>query len=167
MFWYSIAQFLSFIFDLFMLAQLTDRQKDIQILLLRQQLRVLRRKARQPKHFSRFEKTVLALLVVRLWRIATDFRSQLDPILIFKPETVLQWHRELVKRKWTFKRKQIGGRPGLSVEIEQVILQLARENSRWGYDRIAGEVLKLGYQVDRSTIRNVLERHQVPHSVRK
>lgn len=93
MFWFSIAQCLSFIFDLLTIPQLTDQQKDIQILLLRQQLRVLQRKARQPKHFSRFNKTLLSILVARLPHISTNFRTQIEPIVIFKPETVLKWHR--------------------------------------------------------------------------
>jgi hypothetical protein len=53
-------------------------------------------------------------------------------MLIFKPGTVLRWHRELVRRKWTFRRKSNPGRPKLSSELEALIIQLAKENTRWG-----------------------------------
>jgi transposase InsO family protein len=146
---------------------LSDRQKDIQILLLRQQLRVLQRKARQPKRFSRFDKTLLSTLVTRLRPISVDFGSPLAPVLIFKPETVLKGHRELVKRKWTFKGEPTSGRPKISPELEQLILQLAHENSSCGYDRIEGELRKLGDRVDRSTIRTVLKRHRTPPATKR
>lgn len=85
--------------DLFTVRQLTDTQKDIQILLLRQQVCVLQRKARQPKRFSRLEKTLLAVLVVKLKQTTSDFHAQIQPILIFSPDSILRWHRELVRRK--------------------------------------------------------------------
>jgi hypothetical protein len=66
-------------------------------------------------------------------------------IRIFQPETVLRWHRELVCRKWTFAHKHKGGRPQLSKEIERLIVRLAKENPRWGYGKIEGELLKLGF----------------------
>ena len=150
------------ILDLFTVRQGSEAEKDIQILLLRQQVRVLQHKARQPKRFSRFEKTLLAVLVARMKQITDDFRSQLEPVLIFKPDTVLDWHRELVRRKWTFKQKSLIGRPKISPELVALVLQLARENAGWGYDRIEGELLKLGYAIDRSTIRNLLKQYRIP-----
>ena len=128
---------------------------------------MLQHKARQPKHFSHLEKTLLAVLVVRMKHLTHDFRAQLEPVLIFKPDTVLRWHRELVRRKWTFKPKPSVGRPKISSELEVLVLQLARENPRWGYDRIEGEVLKLGYSLDRSTIRNLLKQHDIPPSSKR
>jgi putative transposase len=79
-------------------------------------------------------------------------------MLIFKPNTVLRWHRELVRRKWTFKRKGKPGRPALSSELIALIVRLAKENPRWGYDKIQGELLKLGYSFCASSIRNTLTR---------
>jgi len=80
---------------------------------------------------------------------------------------VLRWHRELVRRKWTYAHKRRGGRPRLSPDIEDLIVRLAKENPRWGYGKLEGELLKLGFQVSRTTIRNVLNRHQiVPAPVR-
>jgi hypothetical protein len=72
---------------------------------------VLQRKARPPKRFYRFEKTLLAVLVAKMKPITGNFQAQLEPVLLFKPDTVLRWHRELVCRKWTFKRKPSVGRP--------------------------------------------------------
>jgi transposase InsO family protein len=81
---------------------------------------------------------------------------------LFTPETVLRWHRELVRRKWTFRPPPAAGRPRIAVELEALIIRLAKENPRWGYGKIEGELRKLGYRVGRSTIRDVLKRQQLP-----
>ena len=159
MLWFALCHLFSCLVDLFTVRRLTDAQKDIQILLLRQQVRVLQRKVSHPKRFSRLEKTLLAVLVAKLKRTTSDFRAQLQPVLIFSPDTVLGWHRELVRRKWTFRRKAYVGRPRIPPELEALVLQLARENVRWGYDRIESELIKLGYSINRSTIRNLLKRN--------
>ena len=83
-------------------------------------------------------------------------------MLLCKPDTVLQWHRELVRRKWTFRRRNPGGRPAIPIEIGERILRLARENPRWGHRRIQGELGKLGHAVSASAVRAVLRRHRVP-----
>ena len=83
-------------------------------------------------------------------------------IFIFTPETILRWHRELVKRKWTFKQRRRSGRPRIDAEIEALILRLARENPRWGYGKIEGELLKLGHDIGRTTIKEILRRHNIP-----
>jgi putative transposase len=75
---------------------------------------------------------------------------------LFRPETVLKWHRELVRRKWTFARRRPGGRPPITAQLEALIVRLARENPGWGYSRIHGELGKLGFTVGRSTVRDVL-----------
>ena len=82
-------------------------------------------------------------------------------MLIFKPDTVLRWHRELVRRKWTFKRKGKPGRPGISSELEALILRLTQENPRWGYGKIQWDLLKLGYNLSASSVRNIFKRHRV------
>jgi hypothetical protein len=81
---------------------------------------------------------------------------------LFKPETILKWHREAVKRKWTFERKQIGGRPRTDPEIEAWIIQMARENPRWGHKRIHGELGKLGIDLDPTTVAKIMKRHGIP-----
>jgi len=76
------------------------------------------------------------------------------------PGTVLRWHRRLITRKWTYPRRT--GRPPVSTEITALIEQLATENNGWGYQRIQGELLKLGYRVSASTIRRVLKALKIP-----
>jgi putative transposase len=75
--------------------------------------------------------------------------------LVVTPQTLLRWHRELVRRKWAQPRRS-PGRPPVNDRVRQLVLRLARENPRWGYPRIAGELLKLGLRVSPSTVRRLL-----------
>jgi transposase InsO family protein len=75
--------------------------------------------------------------------------------LVVTPQTLLRWHRELVRRKWT-QAPRAAGRPAVDDRIRQLVLRFARENPRWGYPRIAGELLKLGLRVSPSTVRRIL-----------
>jgi putative transposase len=75
--------------------------------------------------------------------------------LIVTPQTLLRWHRELVRRRWT-QPQRTGGRPPVERRVRELVLRLARENPRWGYPRIAGELLKLGVRVSPSTVRRLL-----------
>jgi putative transposase len=78
------------------------------------------------------------------------------------PETLLRWHRELVRWKWAlYARRPPRGRPGPSPERQELIVRLARENPRWGYRRIQGELLKLGCRCSHGTVRNVLRQHRL------
>lgn len=73
-----------------------------------------------------------------------------------------KWHRELVRRKWSFRQPSKGGRSRLDAELEALIVRLARENPWLGFDKIHGELLKLSYTLDPSTVRNVMQRHHLP-----
>ncbi len=75
--------------------------------------------------------------------------------LVVTPQTLLRWHRELVRRKWAQPRRS-PGRPPTDGRVRELVLRFARENPRWGYPRIAGELLKLGLRVSPSTIRRIL-----------
>lgn len=111
---------------------------------------------------NRAEKMTLALLTAKLKEVIQQPARRLrDVIRIFQPETVLGWHRELVRRKWTYARKNKGGRPRTDQELERLILRFARENPRWGYNKIEGELLKLGFEASPTTVRNVLKRHGI------
>ncbi len=96
----------------------------------------------QPPRLTRWEKLTLAVLTAKLARSSAGPRARLDHLLLlFKPETVLKWHRELSRRKWTFRRQRSGGRPATPAEVEALILRLARDNAGWGYSRIHGRSL--------------------------
>ena len=80
---------------------------------------------------------------------------------IVQPETLLKWHHQLVARKWDFSRRRKGqpGWPAVSAAIEKLVLQFARENPGWGYDRLVGVIANLGHQDSDQTVGNILKRH--------
>jgi putative transposase len=161
MVWFVVMHLAGLIVDLIGGAHGEAEEKDLQIALLRHQVRLLQRRLPRPPRLSRWEKLTLAVLTARLARL-TD-RTQLAQImLLVRPETVLRWHRELVRRKWTYRRQQARGRPPITAEVEALLLRLATENPRWGYGRLQGELAKLGHTVGRSTVRAVLKRRHIP-----
>ena len=84
------------------------------------------------------------MLVVagKLTTLTSNSRVRLSQVVfLFKPETLLKWHRELVRRKWTFTSRRPEGRPAIAAELEASILQIAKENPCWGYGKIQGELL--------------------------
>ena len=85
-------------------------------------------------------------------------------LLLFQPETVFKWHRELVRRKWTYQAHDQPGRPRTNEEIERLIVRLARENRDWGNLRIAGELAKLGIQLSDETVADILRRQGIPRA---
>ncbi len=121
--------------------------KDVELLVLRHQLLVLARQQTRPS----FRATDRAFLTA-LTRILPPRRRH---GLIVTPQTLLRWHRELVRRKLA-QPGRIPGRPPVERRVRELVLRLARENPRWGYPRIAGELLKLGVRVSPSTVRRLL-----------
>ena len=168
MFWSIFALVFSVLFELFRLGHQTDREKDLEILILRHQLDIMERKRTQPIKISIAEKLTLAVLTGKLKTISNRSASQLRNVVrIFQPETVLKWYRELVRWKWTQDHRNKGGRPRIDQELEALIVRLAEENKRWGYGKIEGELIKLGIKLSQTTIRNVLNRNGiVPAPVR-
>lgn len=83
------------------------------------------------------------------------------------PQTLLRWHRELVRRKWTFGRRSVGGRPPISDEVRELILRMGRENPRWGFIRIRGELAKLGIRVSATKIRMLLRANRLGAAPRR
>ncbi|MCJ7703767.1 MAG: integrase core domain-containing protein [Anaerolineales bacterium] len=155
------AHFLT-IFNFITNPRLSSLEKDLEILILRQQLTILKRKLNSPIKPNRIEKMTLAVLTNKIKKSFHQSSNKLrDVIRIFQPETVLRWHRELVRKKWTFPHKNKGGRPSINKGLENVVLRLARENPRWGYGKIQGELIKLSFKISQSTVRNILDRHGI------
>jgi len=86
-------------------------------------------------------------------------------VTIVKPKTILAWQRKLEKQKWDYsdRKKKNPGRPRISMDIEQLVCQMARENE-WGYERIEGELKKLDIVISKSTVANILRRNGLPPS---
>jgi putative transposase len=127
----------------------SDAAKELEILVLRHQLTVLRRQTPRPK----LEPTDRALLAATS-RVLP--RSRWSCFLV-RPETLLRWHRRLVAGAWTDPYQP--GRPPLDEDVQQLIVRLAKENPRWGYQRIQGELQHLGVRVSATSIRMMLRRH--------
>src|SRR3954453_666410 len=125
---------------------MSDTNKDIEILALRHQLGVLQRQIDKPR-LTPADRAFLAALLNRLPRLKL---RQLH--LIVSPDTVLRWHRDLLRRHHAkASRPKRPGRPPTVRSIQDLVLRLARENSGWGYRRIHGELATLGITVAPST----------------
>jgi putative transposase len=107
-----VLQIVSTLVELIQLRRTSVSDKELEILLLRRQLAIYERKQRQPMRLTRGEKLTLVVLAVRLKATTGRTIKQLgDVIRIVKPKTVFGWHRELVRRKWTYRQRNRGGRP--------------------------------------------------------
>ncbi len=150
----------STLLELIQIGRLSDQEKSLEILVLRKQLAILERQLDQPVRLSRTERLTLAVIGTKLKVVSGRSVKQLRAVIrIVQPETVLRWHRELVRRKWTQQTKNTGRRPRTDREIERLMVRFARENVDWGYGKIQGELLKLDidisdYQSNPSTAGN-------------
>jgi hypothetical protein len=130
-----------------------DRSKELEILVLRHELSILRRQAGRPQ-FVPHDRLVLAVLS----RAAPRRSWSAFP---GRPETLLRWHRRLIARRWTYPHRR-SGRPPIDREVRELIVRRARENTSWGYVRIVGELRKLGINVSATLVRSVLAKAGIP-----
>jgi hypothetical protein len=128
----------------------TETEKDIEVMVLRHQVRILERQLNARVAYRPMDRAILAALSRLLQR--RHWRS-----FLVTPETPLCWHRELSRRKWRRRRSTRGpGRPPVSIELVELIVRIARENRPWGFVRIQGELRGLGIRVSASSIRRTL-----------
>jgi transposase len=122
---------------------------EVENAVLRHQLAVLRRTVERPR-LHRRDRVLLAAASTLLPRDRWT-------VFLVSPQTLLRCHRELVRKKWSYRRRS-PGRPPLAREVRELVLRLGKENPRWGCLRIQGELRKLGIRVGATTIRSLLRR---------
>jgi transposase InsO family protein len=138
------------VFGWLVLVVRSDVAMDAEILMLRHQVLVLRRQVRNPR-WSWADRAVFSSL--SRWLSKAGRRRA---CLLVSPRTVLRWHAELVKRRWTFRRRR-PGRPPVVAGIRALVLEMARDNPTWGYRRICGELTGLGHVMAPSTVWKILK----------
>jgi transposase len=162
MIWFVVLQVVSTLVELVRLECQSESEKDLEIVLLHRQLAIYERKRDRAPRLARSEKLALVVLATKLKaKTRRTIKAMGEVIRIVKPTTLFGWHRQLVRLKWTYRRRHPGGRPRTDREIKRLVVRLAREND-WGFERIEGELLKLGYTVSHETVGTILERHGIP-----
>jgi putative transposase len=136
-----------------------ERSLEVENAVLRHQLAVLRRGVKRPR-LNRLDRALLAAASRLLPR------ERWSSFLV-TPQTLLRWHRELVRSKWTFRRKKTRGRPQIETDLRDLVIRMGRENPRWGCMRIQGELRKLGIRLGATTIRSILRRAGLGPSPRR
>jgi transposase InsO family protein len=129
----------------------TQARLEAQILVLRHQLNVLRRRTPSKPRLTIADRMIL----VWLYRL---FPSVLSAITIIQPDTIIRWHRAGFRHYWRWKSRSRGGRPKLPMEIRRLIRDMSLANRLWGAPRIHGELLKLGIEVSQSTVAKYMAR---------
>ncbi len=128
---------------------------EAEVLVLRHQLNVLRRKSPKRVALSSIDR----LLLVGLYRLAPGV---LDALKIIRPETLLRWHRAGFRAFWRWKSRPCGGRPPTTADIRRLIREMSVANPLWGAPRIHGELLKLGIDVGQTTVAKYMARRRMP-----
>jgi transposase InsO family protein len=130
---------------------------EIEILALRHQLNILRRKSPKRPILGSIDR----LIFVGLYGLAPDV---LGALAIVRPETVIRWHRSGFRLYWRWRSRRRGGRPKVPVEVRQLIRDISIANPLWGAPRIHGELLKLCIDVGQTTVAKYMARRRLPPS---
>jgi transposase InsO family protein len=130
---------------------------EAEIIVLRQQLNVLRRSAPKRPALGMLDR----LIFVWLYRLAP---SILDAVAIVRPETIVRWHRAGFRTFWRWKSRARVGRPQVPLEIRQLVREISLANPLWGAPRIHGELLKLGIEVGQTSVAKYMARRRRPPS---
>jgi len=130
---------------------------EAEVLILRQQINVLRRRAPQRPHLNNTDRFLFVWLYH--W-----FPSAIGAIAIVRPETIIRWHRAGFRDYWRWRSRNRVGRPKVSAELRTLIGEMSRANPLWGAPRIHGELLKLGFEIAQSTVARYMYRHSRPPS---
>jgi putative transposase len=146
------------VLSLVVLVVRSSGSKEIEILVLRHELKVLRRNQPRP-HLEQVDRAWLAALSRLLPRNRWS-------VFGVRPETLLRWHRCLVAKHWTYPHRP-PGRPPIAYELTALIVRMATDNPAWGYLRIRGELLGLGHRVAASTIAGVLKARGIDPAPRR
>jgi putative transposase len=150
---YSLLSFL--IKATFLLFQ-SKKKLLIQLCLHKKEIEILKRQNPKTKLiFKNYDRIVFAAM-----NKVSDIKGHIS---IGKPDTVLHWQKQLIKRFW----KNRGGRPPVKHEVKQLIFNMKNDNIYWGYKKIQGELLKLGICLDHKTIRNILNEFRRKGKVKK
>ncbi|MCP3877869.1 MAG: transposase [Sulfitobacter sp.] len=135
------------------LAVRSGRSKDLEIIVLRHQLQVVRRQVERPP-IGDDDRTLLAAIAAALPR-------RLRKGWIVTPETLLRWHRKRIARHWTHPPRKRVGRPSTAAELRRLVVRLAEENPTWGYRRIHGELVGLGHKIAQTTVWQILRDNDI------
>jgi hypothetical protein len=130
---------------------------EAEVLILRQQINVLRRRMPKRPHLNNTDR----FLFVWLYRL---FPSVLGTVAIIRPETIIRWHRAGFRAYWRWRSRNPVGRPKVSDELRALIGEMSHANALWGAPRIHGELLKLGFEVAQSTVARYMCRRGRPPS---
>jgi len=136
----------------------SDAANEVEILVLRHELAVLRRQVARPS-CSPTDRVVLAALARLLPR------DRWGSVFV-RPETIRRWHRSLLARRWTYPHRR-PGRPATAAAVRALIVRLARENPGWGYRRIQGELAGLGVKIAPSTVWSILQQTGIDPAPRR
>src|SRR6516162_7538937 len=132
-------------------------RREAEILVLRHQINVLRRKSPNRPALSNVDRLLFVLL-------SQLVPSTLDALSVIKPATVIRWHRAGFRVYWRWKSRPRGGRPRMSHEVRQLIRDMSLANPLWGAPRIHGELLKLGIDVGQTTVAKYTAKRRRPPS---